>query len=81
MKRLTALALTAMLAGCATANGPIWNKPGGTQQQFAADKYQCIHENQSGAVAVPIGNMAVAAPVTNWGLYNACMEARGWRQH
>ena len=32
----TALAL----AGCAT--GSVWDKPGGTQQSFAVDKYNCM---------------------------------------
>jgi hypothetical protein len=76
-KKAFALVTALVLAGCATRR-PIWNKPGATQQSFAADKYECQRENQGGAVAVPVGNAAVAVPVTNWQLYNACMEARGY---
>jgi hypothetical protein len=74
---LAASALATVLGGCA-AQGPIWDKPGGTAQQFNVDKYQCVHENQGGAVAVPVGNMVAAVPVTNWDMYNACMMARGY---
>jgi hypothetical protein len=79
MRRMIFAVAAVALASCAT-QGPIWNKPGGTQQSFDVDKYQCQRENQGGAVAVRVGNAAVAVPVTNWQLYNACMEARGWHQ-
>jgi hypothetical protein len=78
MRHLTVLVALA-LAGC-TTTGPVWLKAGATPQNFAVDKYECQRENQGGAVAVPLGNSAVAVPVTNWPLYNACMEARGWHQ-
>ena len=57
----TALAL----AGCAT--GSVWDKPGGTQQSFAADKYNCMKrrlppfsEPRSGAVRGVYGSLGVA---------------------
>ena len=52
----TALAL----AGCAT--GSVWDKPGGTQQSFAIDKYNCMKRRPPPLVGL------------DQELYAACME-------
>lgn len=38
--RLTAIALCTLLAGCAT--GGTWWRPGATEQEFHAERYQCM---------------------------------------
>ena len=58
----TALAL----AGCAT--GSVWDKPGGTQQSFAVDKYNCMKRRLPPLVGL------------DQEMYAACMEALGWRK-
>jgi hypothetical protein len=75
MNRCAVAACVLALGGCATQ---VWDKPGGTTQEFNTDTYQCQRENQGGAVAVPVGNAVAAVPVTNWDMYNACMMARGY---
>jgi hypothetical protein len=58
----TALAL----AGCAT--GSVWDKPGGTQQSFAVDKYNCMKRRLPPLVGL------------DQEMYAGCMEALGWRK-
>jgi hypothetical protein len=60
MRQISVTALVALaLAGC-TTTGPVWLKAGASKQNFAVDRYECERENQGGAVAVPLGNGAVA---------------------
>lgn len=66
-----------LLFGCA----PVWVKPGASQNDFAQDKYSCLQQSQqrvSGAYVNAYGGVASDKPVTNEGLFNACMQSRGW---
>jgi len=92
MKRIAVLALVFMIGLIfACSSGPQyrteWSKPGWTQQEWAKDKYECMQEAQqqrshamggfcSGYVCVP--GRSDSTVVTNWTLFNACLEARGW---
>lgn len=84
MTRLWILVLTValvgtLLAGCAPR---LWAKPGGTQEEFARDKYQCLSEasyvGQQTYVNTYSGYSQPGAYV-NYGLFHSCMEARGWQ--
>lgn len=77
-----------LLAGCANYR---WTKPGGTQQSFASDSYQCQLEAQRVAPyrnqLVPITNRNLSTSyMTQDGNRNAreeltkqCLQARGWQ--
>ena len=66
--------------GCA---GPlVWTKPGGTQDEFARDRYVCAQEAKvpySGAYVNPYYGTSASGVQIDATLFNACMEARGWR--
>ena len=73
-----AIAAAAIVAGCAPM---VWQKPGGTQDEFARDRYTCLQESQqrsSGAVVNQFGGAASSTMVTNQGLFGSCMNAHGW---
>lgn len=74
-------------ASCAPLPRKVWTKPNFTQGEFAKDKYDCLQQSQqskSSAIgAYCAGNycqpgQADSRVITNWDLFNACMEARGW---
>ncbi|CAN7624341.1 hypothetical protein LJR084_004840 [Variovorax sp. LjRoot84] len=70
--------LAAALAGCAPL---VWTKPGGTQSEFAEDKYVCLQESQQRQGRAQVnrfGGAAIDTVETNSGLFGACMNARGW---
>jgi hypothetical protein len=80
---LVGIAYAALLGGCADMQPgePTWYKPGGTQQAFAEDKYQCMSNSQmevSGAVVNANGGVASSGATTNTPLFKSCMEARGY---
>lgn len=79
-KRFMMVVLAVLLAvGCAA---PVWTKPGGTEADFARDKYACAQEAKvpySSAYVNPYGGAAAGGVQIDRTLYNACMEARGWR--
>jgi hypothetical protein len=67
-----------LLSGCVL---PTWNKPDGTQQEFAQDKYQCLsaaQQQQGSAVVNSAGGYANQGAVTNPYLFSSCMNAHGW---
>ena len=56
--KLTILAI--LLAGCAAGQPKIWNKPGGTAEQFGRDQMQCRQYGMQSAMANGLaGNMFV----------------------
>ena len=68
-----------ILAGCATP--PLWNKPGASEQDFNADKYQCMQGSQQQTSSVyigPYGGSGSSGQTTNTPLFTACMQAKGW---
>jgi hypothetical protein len=77
------IAYAALLGGCAAIDPgePTWYKPGGSQQAFAEDKYQCMSASQmevSGAYVNASGGAAASGATTNTPLFKSCMEARGY---
>lgn len=71
MKRLIAVGILLVVAGCART---IWNKPGASQQDFATDSYACEKDaRQSGYFG---GGFVGAANFQ--GFVNRCMVAHGW---
>lgn len=75
------LVLLVVLAGCANTNNNVWFKPGASTNDFEADKYACLQQSQQqqgGAFVNQYGGAARTGQVTNWNLYNSCMQARGW---
>ena len=81
MFRIAAFSLVLFLAGCATSE-LFWKfPPGGNQQAFQKDEYVCLQESQqqsSNANVNAFGGTAQSGSVTNHGLYQACMRARGY---
>lgn len=58
-----------------------WTKPNFTTQEFKKDKYECMKESQSrmsSSSIDPYKGSALSIPITDWSLFDACMEARGW---
>ena len=75
-----AIVLLGLLTGC--ANNNVWVKDGAGSNEFESDKYTCMQQSQQQqgtAVVNAYGGAAVNGQVTNWNLYNNCMQARGWR--
>jgi hypothetical protein len=75
-----------LVTGCAgsMANPYVWQKPGGTQEAFAQDKYRCMGQatqmGQSTHVSTYSGyGYSVPTTTIHAGLYQACMEASGWQ--
>jgi hypothetical protein len=84
-KLATLAAVGLLLSGCATARPPVqmirYSKPGGTQEQFMKDRYECLQESQqrvSGAAVDAYGGAANSQVVTKCGLWVSCMGARGY---
>lgn len=70
----TTAALAVALSGCADS---VWNKPGATQQDFAADSYSCEKDmRQSHFLDQGLVGTLVAAPEFE----KRCMAAHGWAQ-
>lgn len=67
-----------ILAGCAK---PLWLKPGASQEDFGRDKYECMQHSQqrvSGTYVNAYGGASTNKIITNEGLFNACMNSKGW---
>jgi len=75
-----------LLAACQTTPKWYWHKDGASNQDYAQDEYPCLQEAQqrvSKTYIPPTAYEYTAAEsssgsVTNWGLFNSCMKARGW---
>jgi len=68
-----------LLAGCAHNN--VWVKLGASTNEFNVDKYDCLQQSQqqsSGAFVNQYGGFANSGSITNVGLFNSCMNAKGW---
>jgi hypothetical protein len=69
------------LLACATAPQALWLKPGAASDEFGQDKYACLQQSQqqsSSAYINRYGGVANSGAVTNGGLYDACMNSKGW---
>jgi hypothetical protein len=72
------LLCTLFLAACAPM---AWNKPGASQSDFSADRYDCMQQAQqrvSGAYVNSAGGVASNQVITNPNLFASCMNAKGW---
>lgn len=76
MKISVPVIVLAGVAGCATEPPSAWVKPGGTQQVFAADRYECM---QKSAIPPTWNPTMGTMETTNSDLFSACMGAHGWR--
>jgi len=68
------------LSGCAQQQ-KTWQKPGAGIDEFNQTRYVCLQQVQqpySAAYVGRYGGSASGGMTTNAGLYNACMEAKGW---
>lgn len=71
--RTLVLVAALIAAGCASFQ-TVWDKPGGTQQSFATDNYECERDaRQSGYYG---GGLLGALSFKSFA--ERCMEARGW---
>lgn len=71
-------AVVLTFSGCATN---VWNKPGGSTDEFASARYECLQEAQQqtgSAVFGKLSGVAVNGMATNDGLFSACMNSKGW---
>lgn len=79
--RLFIVALVWLLfLGC--ARPLVWTKPGSTYDEFTQDRYACAQEAKvpySGAYVNPYWGTSTSGVQVDTALFNACMEARGWR--
>ena len=81
-KRLVIIISAILLVACQTSM--VWLKDGGSPQDLDQDNYQCLQEAQEEISETYIsfngGSSTENVLVTNVPLFNACMEARGWRK-
>ena len=78
MKRNLLAASVLFIFGCSQQ---LWVKPGASQQDFGVDKYQCMQQAQqrvSGTYVNAYGGASTNKVITNEGLFNACMNSKGW---
>jgi hypothetical protein len=69
MRVLTALAILAALAGCASK--PLqWEKPGSTQADFHQDRGQCMER---------VFSSTFASAYQQRGIFVSCMAGKGWQ--
>lgn len=76
-----------LIFACGHSPKMAWYKPDATQSDFAKDKYVCMQESQQRR-SVAVGGYCYGANCqpgvarsqveTNYELFNACMQARGW---
>ena len=74
-----------LLVACQTMETR-WHKDGASKQDLAKDKYPCLQEAQQQVSETYVPSKAnkysaaesSSGSVTNWLLFDACMEARGW---
>ena len=82
LKRLVIFISVILLVACQTK--VVWLKDGGSPQDLDQDNYQCLQEAQEQISETYIsfngGTSTEDVSVTNVPLFNACMEARGWRK-
>lgn len=64
---------TALLYGCASAPPAIWNKAGGTQEQFSADIRECSYEAKKAAPWRQLGDYTAQVEV-----FEACLRSRSY---
>jgi hypothetical protein len=72
--------VAAGLCGCAQPQ-KVWEKIGSTPNDFSQARYACLQQSQqptSGAYINRYGGYASSNIITNGGLFDACMNARGW---
>lgn len=65
------------LVGCAKA----WVKPGGTDEAFNTDKYECLQRSQQQVTSYSYGVYGGSGGTeqkVNVSLFNSCMNAKGW---
>lgn len=81
-KRLVIFISAILLVACQTK--VFWLKDGGSPQDYDQDNYQCLQEAQEQISETYIsfngGSSTENVSVTNEPLFNACMEAQGWRK-
>jgi len=81
-KRLVIIISAILLVACQTSM--VWLKDGGSPQDLDQDHYQCLQEAQEQISETYIsfngGASTENVSVTNAPLFDACMEARGWRR-
>jgi hypothetical protein len=69
------------LAGCAPQTQSLWLKPGAGTDEFQQDRYACLQGAQQPSSSAYVGRYGGAASsgmITNGGLFDACMNAKGW---
>ena len=81
-KRLVIIISAILLVACQTSM--VWLKDGGSPQDLDQDNYQCLQEAEEQISKTYIsfngGTSTENVSVTNVPLFDACMEARGWRK-
>jgi len=69
------------LTSCAQQPQAIWLKPSAASDEFSQDRYACLQQSQqpnSAAYVTQYGGAARSNIITNGGLFDACMNSRGW---
>jgi hypothetical protein len=70
-----------LLSACAQQQQALWLKPGAASDDFSQDKYGCMQQSQQPSSAAYVnryGGVANSNIITNGGLYDACMNSKGW---
>jgi hypothetical protein len=78
---LGAIIFCLSLTSCAQQSQSIWLKPGAQPDEFSQERYACLQQSQqpnSSAYINRYGGAANSNMITNGGLFDACMNSRGW---
>lgn len=72
-----AVLATVLMAGCATQQPTVWNKDGGTQEQFSRDQLTCRQYAMQAAQTMGLsGNLFVGIAISRD--MNDCMRSLGY---
>jgi hypothetical protein len=78
---LSTAVLSLSLASCGQQAQQLWLKPGAAADEFSQERYACLQQSQQPSSSAYIGRYGGAANsniITNGGLFDACMNSRGW---
>lgn len=81
MRKILAVALMVLTAGCATSRIQ-WRHADASQNRFAVDRYACVQESRvewdarGGLLWIAVAQANAEAQSNE--LFSMCMQARGW---
>jgi hypothetical protein len=78
---LSAIIFSIALVSCVQQSQQLWLKPGAAAEEFSQERYACLQQSQqpsSSSYLNRYGGVSNSNIITNGGLFDACMNSRGW---